>query len=150
MTNTVNQATQTPTIHWFKEADSPFSNLYPSPIHVFGMLHRSAEHAFQFRKAQLMKNFYAMNMLLKAHSSLSAQHIGQSIVYDTTWITVRQHVMTVILRAKLDQDMDYQKALANLSDDVLLCEDSDHYFWGGHGENVLGQIHMKNKSKVWA
>ena len=114
------------------------------------MLHRSAEHAFQFRKAQLMKNFFAMNLLLKAHSSILAQQIGRTIEYDTTWIAIRRHVMTVILRAKLDQDMDYQKALAALSDDVLLCEDSKHYYWGGHGENVLGQIHMQNKPRIWA
>ena len=148
MNQTATKETQTNI--WINNSSDPLSNLYPSPIHVFGMLHRSAEHAFQFRKAQLMKNVYIMSHILATNCPLIARSLGEQVDTNREWLAVRRKIMNMILRAKLDQDLEYQKALANLPDNVTICDDSQHYFWGGHGYNVIGQIHKHMKSKVWA
>ena len=144
------QATQTTTTVWFKGQKHPCSNLYPYPIAVFGGHFPSAEHAYQYRKALFMRCFQAAPFILSAPNAYVAMKIGQTIPVNDDWHSVKRHVMSMVLRAKIDQCDPYRNYLASLPPNVDLREKTKHRFWGGlYGQNVLGQLHVSNRENLW-
>ena len=143
------QARQDPI--YFRGHMNPLSNFFPCEINVYGENVKSSEHAYQLRKAIVMRDVNAAEEIRQAPTAKHAKDIGDSINEDNTWHNMRRDVMTHILREKLHQCAQYRKALKN-SKDRRLIEDTRDSFWARGindcGLNILGEIHEQLRMEL--
>ena len=111
-------------------------------MHEFGLWYRSAEHAYQMKKAEYHNNREAINEIRRANDSRKVLRMAKQIKTTFEWKWDRIQVMNDILKAKAQQCSEYSSKLLQ-SSQATLCENTHHPFWGAkNGENKLGVLHM--------
>lgn len=91
-----------PNVIAFAGQDNCLSNFYPCDINVFGVSHKSAEHAFQCVKAMCSGNIPRATAIQSAKSALDAKQIGISITTSTSFTENQVALMTEIIEEKAD------------------------------------------------
>jgi ribA/ribD-fused uncharacterized protein len=148
-----------PTVRFYR-ATGPFgylSNLYPCPVTIDepgypgGIRFISAEHAYQWGKAQLPE---VRNWIMSAphgrHAALAGHHLSAyDIVPD--WKDVKIARMERVVEAKFRQNPELREKLLGTGT-APLEEESNDGFWGrgafGYGANHLGSILMGVREKL--
>ena len=138
---------------YFRGGNSPLSNFYESPLHIWNMNFRSSEHAYQYKKCMTLGNNEAAKHVLSAPKPLDAKRIGDAQNPSNKWEDVQQGIMCELLRSKLRQCPAFLQTLKD-SQNRPLIEDTPNWFWGrgrdGLGLNMLGQLLMMLRSEVSA
>lgn len=136
---------------YFRGHKNPLSNFFPCNLHVYGENMKSSEHAFQLRKAILMKDTTAARQIRTAPTAKHAKDIGDKIAGNQTWHNKKKDVMMHILREKLCQCPMYRQALTDSGHSQLIEDTSDNY-WArgpqGNGQNTLGEIHENLRQEL--
>ena len=84
----------------FSGADDILSNFYRCEIDLFGMKHKSAEHAFQHAKALRCGDLEAANDIKEANGTVTALRIGNKIKNNEQWLSTKDSVMEEVLENK--------------------------------------------------
>lgn len=144
----------------FAGADNPctLSNFFPCTIHVFGIHHRSAEHAFQYVKAIRCGDLSKASAIQAAETALDAKMISKTIQINDEFIDKQEKLMKEIVNAKYDQVEAFREILDKQEQSTLFAESvyddfwvsglskagtehTDHRKWPR--QNILGQIFRK-------
>ena len=129
----------------FRGAKSPFSNLYMTPIHAWGIDFKSTEHGYTYYKALTMDEPDKAERILGSKNAMQAKNIGDTIVTNSKWESIKKNVMYHLLQQKAKQCHRFNEELRSSGDKVLL-EDTNHQYWGigadRNGQNVLGRLLM--------
>jgi ribA/ribD-fused uncharacterized protein len=129
----------------FNGPRDPLSNLYMTPINIWGIKFESTEHAYNYRKAVEMSQFATAEDIRNAGTSHEAMHIAKRVNTDDRWLNMKQNVMYELLKVKLSQCAAFQRSLA-ASKGKMLTENTTHNYWGrgrsGEGLNMLGRLLM--------
>lgn len=129
-----------------------------STIHVFGIHHRSAEHAFQYVIAICCGDLSKATAIQAAETALDAKMISKTIQINDEFIDKQEKLMEEIVNAKYDQVEAFREILDKQEQSTLFAESvyddfwrtslnkagiehTDHRKWPG--QNVLGQIFRK-------
>ena len=78
----------------FSGRDNPLSNFFPCDIKVYGILHRSAEHAYQYTKAQQAGKDKIAERILQARSAYQAKQEAKSLPFNPNWHDRKEKVMS--------------------------------------------------------
>lgn len=132
-------------------ADNPLNNWSAHSIRIWGKRFPTAEHAFQYKKAE-----YDPKMALKikaAKSPRQAKQLSRQLTIDAErWNKQRKNVMLEILRAKLQQHHDVREALLATKTRAIVEDTLDDNYWGidrcGRGRNMLGKIWMQLRDEI--
>lgn len=95
----------------FAGRDNCLSNFYPCELNVFGISHKSAEHAFQYIKAMRSGDIPRATSIQSAATALDAKKIGKLIIPSPSFTEKRVAIMTEILEAKADQIPEFSDLL---------------------------------------
>lgn len=106
----------------FAGQDNCLSNFYPCNINVFGVSHRSAEHAFQYVKAMRSGDIPKATAIQSAKSALDAKKIGKFITSSTSFTDNQVALMTEIIEAKADQVPAFADALKSTKNLTFLSK----------------------------
>ena len=143
-----------PNIIAFSGQDNILSNFHLNEITVFGVEHKSSEHAYQYVKAMRSGDLPRATAIQAAPTALDAKQIGKNVLASQQFIDSQYNVMKEIVEAKLEQVQEFHDALKNAPQKALFVESTYDDFWGS-GLNKLGTIHTdksewpgKNNRKV--
>ena len=122
----------------FAGKNDPLSNFYPCDIRIFGVKHKSAEHAYQYSKAIQIGKDKIANRILEASSAYQAKVEASYLPYNPHWINQKEKVMQTILQAKVKDCQEFRDALLN-SENVIAEAVPGELFWatGLHKQNSL-------------
>lgn len=119
------------------------SNFWPSPIVSNGLLHPTAEHAYQAAKTH---DLALRGKISRAVSPSAAKRIGSKVPLRPFWDDMKIGIMGEILTLKFM----YPELMQQLQDTgrLRLVEGNtwDDRFWGechGQGRNELGKLLMR-------
>ena len=84
----------------FAGKNDPLSNFYPCGLKLYGMLHKSAEHAYQYKKAMQIGNDKVATCIHEAKSSIQAKIEAKTLIYNPHWMDQKEKVMEEVLSAK--------------------------------------------------
>jgi len=120
------------------------SNFSPIPVTLNDIQYKTAEHAYQARKAYLPTDF---EKICNAATPDEAKRIAKNIQYVDDWDDARVDVMRNVVEAKFKQDALAQRMLLQTNNAVLVeRNDWNDTFWGVTricgGYNILGKILM--------
>ena len=87
----------------FSGSDDILSNFYPCEIDIFGIKHKSAEHAFHYAKALRCGDLDAANNIKEAEDAVAALRFGNKIKDNEQWTSTKTSVMEEILENKCVQ-----------------------------------------------
>ena len=104
----------------FAGKEDPLSNFFPCDIKIYGLLHRSAEHAYQYTKAQQAGKDKIAERILHARSAYQAKQEAKSLPYNPNWGDRKEKVMAEVVAAKFKTCREFQEKL--LSSDKILAE----------------------------
>lgn len=104
----------------FAGRDNCLSNFYPCELNVFGISHKSAEHAFQYIKAMRSGDIPRATSIQSAATALDAKKIGKLIIPSPSFTEKRVAIMTEILEAKADQIPEFSDLLKKHKSPFLL------------------------------
>ncbi|KAK3092920.1 hypothetical protein FSP39_008865 [Pinctada imbricata] len=139
------------------------SNFYPCDMDMYGITHKSAEHAFQYTKSVRCGNLEAANKIKEAPDALSAKRIGDKIKSNDQWIQTESQVMEEIIENKCVQVPPFKEKLRSAKRGTVYVETSYSDKWGSGldragtlntkqdqwpGKNMLGSIIAKVAKKV--
>lgn len=130
----------------FAGQDNCLSNFYPCNINVFGVSHRSAEHAFQYVKAMRSGDIPRATAIQSAKSALDAKKIGKFITSSTSFTDNQVALMTEIIEAKADQVPAFADALKKYKKSDVFVETTFDDFWAS-GLDRMATIHTH--SSAW-
>jgi ribA/ribD-fused uncharacterized protein len=115
-----------------------------------GVLYATCEHAYHCQRYHDPK---IQEEIKSARSAYAAWEVSQKYKDQQLpdWDTKKTEVMEEICRAKLEQHPIIKQALIE-SGDAVIVKDYPDPFWGigmdGKGQNIMGQIWMKLRSKL--
>ena len=129
----------------FSGKDSIASNFYPCSINVFGVKHRSAEHAFQYVKALRCGDLPRDTAIQEAETPMEAMRIGKDIMVSEQFLSKQEEIMTEIVEAKAKQVKDFKEILLKNGRYAVNAESTYNDYWGT-GLDRTGTTHtdMKN------
>lgn len=152
-----------PNIIPFSGKDDILSNFHLNDIKVFGVEHKSSEHAYQYVKAVRSGDIPRATAIQAAPTALDAKQIGNNILASQHFIDSQYNIMKEIVEAKLAQVQEFYDALKSAPPKALFVESTYDDFWGSGlnktgtthtdksdwpGENTLGDIITKLSKKV--
>ena len=73
------------TVTVFSVKENPLSNFFPCELRVFGIMHKSAEHAYQYAKAQQAGKNKIAERILQANSALQAKIEAKALPCNPNW-----------------------------------------------------------------
>lgn len=132
------------TIKEFQGKNRIYSNFYICNVKVYGIVYKSAEHAFQAMKAT---NEEDRIYIQEAPTPGKAKWRGNEIKVRSGWKGIRVGVMRHIVTCKFEQNWYLMDKLISTGNEIL--EEGNNWkddFWGiykGKGENWLGRILME-------
>ena len=132
------------TIKEFQGKNRIYSNFYICNVKVYGIVYKSAEHAYQAMKAT---NKEDREYIREAPTPGQAKRRGRNIKIRSNWKGIRVGIMKHVVTCKFEQNRYLMDKLI-LTDDEVLEEGNNRKddFWGiyrGEGENWLGKILME-------
>lgn len=117
------------------------SNFYASPLHLEGHLFKSAEHAYQHKKAVFHRQWGLATQIKSAKDAGYAKRLAKGIVETSTWQNSKIEIMRNILTAKAKQSHVFVKTLRLTSEKRLLHNVETDSFWGC-GEDLRGSNNL--------
>lgn len=132
------------TIKEFQGKNRFLSNFYICNVKVYGIIYKSAEHAYQAMKAT---NEEDRRYIQEASTPGKAKRRGNEIKARSNWKGIRVGIMEYIVTCKFEQNQYLMDKLISTGNEVL--EEGNKWkddFWGiykGKGENRLGKILME-------
>ena len=132
----------------FKDKYYFLSNYYECPVTYDGITYQNNEAAFQ---AQKCLRYEDRKQFAKLNSS-EAKHLGRKISLRPDWEQIKVQEMAKIVHAKFEQNDALAKKLCDT--DYAYLEEGNTWgdrVWGtvnGSGQNLLGQILMKEREKI--
>ena len=114
----------------FNGKDMVLSNFYPCTIDVFGVKHRSTEHAFQYVKALRCGDLPRATAIQEARTAIDARRIGKEITVSEQFQSKQTEIMTEILDAKAKQVKDFRGCFAEKRKQTVFAETTFDDFWG--------------------
>ena len=129
-----------PTIIPFSGKDNTLSKFYPADIKVFGIQHKSSEHAYQYVKAMRSGDVPRATAIQEAPSALDAKLIGNKVLASENFINSQYDIMKEIVEAKVSQCRDFHDILKNAPPKAVFVESTYDDFWGS-GLNIAGTKH---------
>ena len=130
----------------FSGKDMIASNFYPCIINVFGVKHRSSEHAFQYVKALRCGDLPRAQAIQEAKTAIEAMRIGKDITVSEQFTEKQVEIMTEIIEAKVKQNKEFKELLMKKGQDVTFAETTYDDFWGT-GLDKVGT--MNTNRKYW-
>jgi len=144
--------TNTNVINIFEGEYEFLSNFYYANVEFEGITYPSNEHAFQAAKSldqNIRKSF-----LTECPTPDKAKKKGRSLQLRSDWESVKNNVMTTIVRNKFNAHPDLKMKLLATGNAMLIEGTTWHdTYWGidlntGKGENHLGKILMQIRSEM--
>ncbi|WP_420119983.1 NADAR family protein [Nakamurella sp.] len=128
-----------------------FSNFYPSPVTVDGLIWPTSEHYFQAAK---FPGLPQAGRIRREPTPAAAKSLGgdRTVALRADWLTVRDEVMRTGLLAKFTQHRDLRALLVGTGDTPLVEHTEHDAYWGdggdGSGVNRLGQLLMQIRAEL--
>ena len=119
---------------------SIISNFHMCEIDIFGMKHRSAEHAYQYVKAMRCEDVARANLIKDCRTALDAKKIGKLIITNVEFEKQRETLMKEIIEAKAVQVSSFRDALKKSHKSAKFVENTFDDFWGS-GIDTHASIH---------
>ena len=113
------------------------SNFFESKLKIEGLLFKSAEHAYQHKKAVFHNRSDVARCVLRSRTPHQAKQMARDIVQCDAWHDCKTKLMTEILTEKAKQCHVFRKALENTGNKQLIHNTETDSFWGC-GEDFLG------------
>lgn len=147
----------------FCGAQDGLSNFYPCELEIFGVKHKSAEHAFQYIKAVRCGDLDSANAIAKADDTLAALRLGKKVKSNDQWVSTKVSVMEEILENKCVQVPVFRDKLVTSKQSTTFVEATYNNEWDSGldrdgtrntkpdhwpGKNVLGVLMKKIAKKV--
>lgn len=135
----------------------PLSNFYMADFQVEEVTYKSAEHAYQFKKALAHGKPDLAKMISNAKSPQEAKSLSKYVNCTPEWEQQNDKIMEQILMAKIQQVPAARRALMESRDRVVVEAVPRQYLWGSGlnsettshtrregwpGKNMLGDILM--------
>lgn len=137
--------TSRPSFYKFRGQHEVYSNFYSAWIQMNNMWYPTNEHAYQHRKAVVMKDWQRADDILRAETPQDAKYYGKLINTDDYWHSIKSQVMHEILHEKVKQCTEFSNALRNSMGQELI-ESTTNEYWAeganGRGRNMLGKLLM--------
>ena len=160
--NVPGEDAQTPRVRAFRGHKDPLSNFYPADIYCEGILFKSAEHRYQYKKAMHHGDDRIAEKVLRAHNALEAMRLGEGVHKSDHWKRMALQVMRPTLMVKAQQVAIFRQALRDSGTSILVEATSDRYWGSGlnppecrqtrpsnwPGENRLGHLLMEVRRAV--
>ena len=139
----------------FNGAGDVLSNFYPCDLDIYGVTHKSAEHAYQYIKSLRCGDLESANKIKESPDALSAKRQGDKIKPNEQWVTTEKEVMSEIIENKCVQLPEFREKLRSAKRNTVFVETTYSNKWGSGldrngtlntkidkwpGENVLGAI----------
>lgn len=147
----------------FCGAQDVLSNFYPCELEIFGVKHKSAEHAFQYIKAVRCGDLDSANAIAKADDALAALRLGKKVKSNDQWVSTKVSIMQEILENKCVQVPVFRDKLVTSKQSTTFVEATYNNEWGSGldrdgtrntkpdhwpGKNVLGVLMKKIAKRV--
>jgi len=120
------------------------SNFFESNQSVGGVLFRSAEHAYQHKKALFHGRSDTASRVLRSRTPHQAKLAAKNIIQCKAWHDCKADVMATILEEKAKQCNVFRKALENTGNKRLVHNTETDSYWGCgedfQGLNTLGSL----------
>ena len=142
----------------FSGSEDVLSNFFPCEINAFGMIHDSAEHAFQYSKAMRSGDTLRAAKIREAPTALDAKRIGGQVMVSDQWLDTQEKVMSDVIESKFKQVKEFQEKLMSIdTKTVTIVEAAYDDVWGAGldkngtlktamkhwpGKNGLGKLFM--------
>ena len=110
--------------------DSTLTNFSMCEIDIYGLKHRSAEHACQYVKAMRCGDIARANIIKICRTALDARKIGKLISTTEEFDAQRVSVMKEILEAKALQVTSFRDALKKSNKSAKFVETTFDNYWG--------------------
>ena len=131
-----------PNITVFSGKDNVLSNFYPCQINIFGITHKSAEHAVHYVKSMRSGDVPRATAIQEAATALDAKKIGNQVVPSPSYTEQRETIMKEIVEAKTAQVPAFKEALQKSQRNVIFVETTYDDFWAS-GLSKHGTIGTK-------
>lgn len=138
-------------------------SFYPCELEIFGVKHKSTEHAFQYIKAVRCGDLDSANAIAKADEALAALRLGKKVKSNDQWVSTKVSVMEEILENKCVQVPVFRDKLVTSKQSTTFVEATYNNEWGSGldrdgtrntkpdywpGKNVLGVLMKKIAKRV--
>ena len=105
-----------------------FEQFLSCDIKLYGMLHKSAEHAYQYKKAIQTENDKVAERILEAKTAFQAKVEASFLPYNPNWTDKKEKGMQEVLSAKAKCYSDFCKLLIE-SEGVIAEAVPGDLFW---------------------
>lgn len=122
--------------------DDILSNFYPCEIKVFGVVAKSAEHAYQYTKAIRRGEIDQAKKILEARNASEAKYQSRFLKPSSTWKTERDDAMTQVLSAKAHSVPEFRDALLKTGKRKLVETVRNETYWAS-GLDQQDTLHTK-------
>ena len=95
----------------FNGAENVLSNFYPCDLDIYGVSHKSAEHAYQYIKSLRCGDLESANKIKDAPDALSSKRLGDKVKPNEQWATTEKEVMAEIIENKCVQVSEFKGKL---------------------------------------
>lgn len=137
-------------IRFYRTSDpyGDFSNFAAFPIRIGGKTYPTSEHYFQAQKFEVTDASHA-EAIRTTPSPMIAARMGRDRTKQLRrdWESVKDDVMRVAVRAKIEQHQTLSELLISTGNAKLIEHTSNDNYWAdggdGSGRNMLGQILME-------
>ena len=110
--------------------DSVLSNFHKCDLDIFGMKHKSSEHAYQYVKAMRSGDLVRANMIRDCKTAIDAKRIGKLVVPTEHFVSQKESLMREILEAKAVQVPAFRDKLKKSNKSTIFVETTYDNFWG--------------------
>lgn len=145
-----------------QEENGIFSNFYPCSLIFEEDEFGSVEHLYQFKQAMASGNEDLAKKIKTAPTAKQAFEFAKDITASDDWDKIKLDVMTDIIHLKVDQCSDFEHALLNTKEKLLVEATSDCFWAAGlppklvnvtdpkyyPGTNMLGEIMMEIRNDL--
>ena len=159
-----------PQVITFSGKNNTLSNFYSCDLNIFGLHHKSAEHAFQYVKAMRSGDVPRATAIQSATTALDAKKLGNQVKPSDSFLAEQVTLMSEIVEAKATQCSEFRDSLRNSKKSTVFAESTFDDFWASGlneketqctnsdkwpGKNTLGDIimkvakHHRPKSRSW-
>ena len=137
---------------WFKKENPEygcFSNFFPSPVDLEGVIYATSEHYYQAMKAKTQEEH---DYIAEAPTPHESRNRGKQCQIRDGWDNMRDDVMLTVVVTKFTQHSNLADILLSTGDEELIEWAPWDKYWGkaedGQGKNKLGKILMQVRDKL--
>lgn len=124
----------------FQGKGDVFSNFFPCKVHIFGMSFKSAEHAYQFKKAVDCGYSSAAREIKDAVDGPGAKMVAKRVTPDSDWSISKIPVMRSIVRAKAESCLLFRRALLDSQGLLVEAVPGDRFWSSGLDRQAVRSV----------